>query len=94
MKRVTLLFAAIIAAVSINAAVTKIYRGNSSYVGDILYTWDGKHFYQGNTTYVGSILYTIGGKKLYKGNSTYVGDVAFTIDGVIHPILLAVMGMI
>jgi hypothetical protein len=40
------------------------------------------------------MLYTIGGKKLYKGNSTYVGDIAFTIDGVIHPILLAVIGMI
>ena len=94
MKRLSLLFAAIIAAVSISAQVTKIYKGNSSYVGDIIYTWDGKHLYQGNTTYVGNMLYTIGGKKLYKGNSTYVGDIAFTIDGVIHPILLAVIGMI
>ena len=88
MKRLTLLFAAIIAAVSINAAVTKIYRGNSTYAGDIVYTWDGKHLYQGNTTYVGSILYTWNGKCVFKGNSTYSGDVLYTIDGTIPAVFL------
>ena len=94
MKRLTLLFAAIIMAAAVSAQVTKIYKGNSSYAGDILYTWDGKKLYQGNTTYVGNIVYNIGGKKVYNGNSSYTGDVVYTIDGMIHPILLTVLGNI
>ena len=35
-----------------------IYEGNSSYMGDILYSYDGKYLYRGNSSYVGDILYT------------------------------------
>ena len=64
---------------TINA--TKIYRGNSTYVGNVVYTWDGKHLYQGNSTYMGNILYTWDGKHLYQGNSTYMGNIIYTWDG-------------
>jgi hypothetical protein len=38
-----------------------LFRGNTTYVGNILCTWDGKHLYNGNTTYVGNITYTTDG---------------------------------
>ena len=57
------------------AAQSKMYRGNSTYSGNILYTFDGKHLYKGNSTYSGNIIYTFDGKHLYKGNSTYSGNI-------------------
>ena len=42
-------------------AQTYFYKGNSTYSGNILYTWDGKHLYKGNSTYSGNILSTMDG---------------------------------
>lgn len=60
---------------------SKVYRGNSTYSSDVLYTWDGKHLYRGNSTYSSDILFTWDGKHLYQGNSTYSSDVLATWDG-------------
>ena len=68
MKRLSMILAMLAIVATINA--TKIYHGNSTYVGNVVYTWDGKHLYQGNTTYVGNILYTWDGKHLYQ--NTYI----------------------
>ena len=59
MKRLYMILAMLAIVATVNA--TKIYRGNSTYVGNVVYTWDGKHLYQGNTTYVGNITYTTDG---------------------------------
>ena len=71
-------------------AQSRIYKGNSTYSGNILYTYDGEHLYNGNSTYSGNILYTFDGKHLYKGNSTYSGNILYTFDGCI-PIAVLVM---
>lgn len=42
-------------------AQTNIYKGQSTYSFDILYTWDGRHLYKGRSTYSFDILYTIDG---------------------------------
>ena len=52
MKRLYMILAMLAIVATINA--TKIYHGNSTYVGNVVYTWDGKHLYQGRTanTYI------------------------------------------
>ena len=40
---------------------TYIYRGNSTYSGDILYTVSGEYIYRGRSSYSGDILYTVSG---------------------------------
>ena len=30
-----------------------IYKGKSTYFGDIIFTWDGKYLYKGKSTYFG-----------------------------------------
>lgn len=42
-------------------AQSRIYKGNSTYSGNRLYTFDGKHIYRGRSTYSGNIFYTING---------------------------------
>jgi hypothetical protein len=74
-----------------SSAASHLYRGNSSYTSDILYTWDGKCIYQGNSTYVGNILCTWDGKHLYQGNSTYVGNITYTADGPIPPVIISLL---
>ena len=59
-------------------AVTKVYAGRSTYLSDMLYTFDGKYLYRGNSTYRSDILYTWDGKYLYCGNSTYMSDILYT----------------
>ena len=68
MKRFLVFLLALIPIFTI--AQSRIYKGNSTYSGNILYTFDGKYLYKGNSTYSGNILYTFDGKHLYKGNST------------------------
>lgn len=59
MKRVlTLLFTLISIA---TMAQTQLYRGRSSYSGDILYSFDGQYVYRGRSSYSGDILYTVSG---------------------------------
>lgn len=43
------------------SAQTRLYRGNSTYSSNILYTFKGKHLYQGDSTYSSNILYTYDG---------------------------------
>lgn len=42
-------------------AQSRLYRGNSTYSGNIIFTFDGRHIYRGNSTYSGNILYTLDG---------------------------------
>ena len=42
-------------------AQTHLFKGNSSYSSDILYTFDGKHVYRGRSSYSSDILYTFDG---------------------------------
>ena len=35
-----------------------IYKGRSTYSGNVLYTFDGRYVYKGRGTYSGNILYT------------------------------------
>ncbi len=70
-------------------AQTHLYRGNSSYSSDILYTWDGKSLYRGNSSYSSDILYTFDGKHVYRGRSSYSSDILYSFDGPLPlPVLL------
>lgn len=62
-------------------AQTQLFRGKSSYSGDILFTFDGQSIFKGRSTYSGDILYTWDGKYIYKGRSNYSGDILYTWDG-------------
>lgn len=42
-------------------AQTQLFRGKSSYSGDILFTFDGQSIFKGRSTYSGDILYSING---------------------------------
>ena len=72
-------------------AQSHIYRGNSTYTSNILYTFDGKHVYKGNSTYTSNILYTFDGEHLYKGNSTYTSNIIRTVDGSVPAMLLMLL---
>ena len=81
----TLLLALLCSLVSFAEAQTYLYRGRSSYSGDILYSWDGRYMYQGRSSYSGDILYTFDGRYVYQGRSTYSGDILLTIsDGHVY----------
>ena len=59
MKRIILI---IITLISINGmAQTYLYKGNSSYSSDILYSFDGKALYKGRSTYSSDILFSFDG---------------------------------
>ena len=72
------------------AAQSKMYRGNSTYISDILCTYDGKYLYNGNSTYSSDIVLTYDGRHVYDGRSTYSSDILYTIKGSI-PIAVLVM---
>ncbi len=38
---------------------TKVYKGNSTYIGNIQLTLKEAKIYKGNSTYIGDIIYTI-----------------------------------
>ena len=61
MKRLFTLFAFILISCVAVIAQTKIYRGNSTYSSDILYTFDKKYAYKGRSTYSSDILCTVDG---------------------------------
>jgi len=42
-------------------AQTQLFRGKSTYSGDILYTVENGYLYRGKSTYSGDILYSING---------------------------------
>ena len=81
MKRITLYIAFIIIASMSMLAQTKIYRGNSTYSSDILYSWDGRYLYRGNSSYTSDIIATWDGRFLYRGRSNYSSDTLYTFDG-------------
>ncbi len=62
-------------------AQVHVFKGNSTFTSNILYTWDGKYLYKGNSTFTSNILYTWDVKHLYKGNSTFTSNILFTYDG-------------
>ena len=81
----TLLLALLCSLVSFAEAQTYLYRGRSSYSGDILYSWDGRYMYQGRSSYSGDILYSFDGRYVYQGRSTYSGDILLTVsDGHVY----------
>jgi hypothetical protein len=61
------------------SAQTKVYKGSSTYSGDILCTLSQGKVYKNTSTYSGDILLTIRDGKIYSGTSTYSGDVLYTI---------------
>ena len=77
----TLLLALLCSLVSFAEAQTYLYRGRSSYSGDILYSWDGRYMYKGRSDYSGDILITFDGQYIYRGRSTYSGDILYTVSG-------------
>ncbi len=93
MKRLVLiLLIAALAPMCCMAAAMHIYRGNSTYTSDILYTWDGRYLYRGNSTYTSDILCTITNGHLYRGRSTYTSDILLTYTAPIPlPILLPIL---
>lgn len=58
MKRFGIILMMLVLTGLVGMAASRLYQGNSTYSGNILYTCDGKHVYQGNSTYSGNILYT------------------------------------
>ena len=56
MKRLFLLLAITLPLLA--TAQSRIYKGNSTYSSDALYTFDGKHLYKGRSTYSSDILLT------------------------------------
>ena len=62
------------------AQAAYIYRGNSTYSSDILYTYDGRYLYRGRSTYSSDILYTYYRGHVYHGRSTYSSDIVCTWD--------------
>lgn len=74
------------------AQAAYIYRGNSTYSSDILYTYDGLYLYRGRSTYSSDILYTYYRGHVYHGRSTYSSDIVCTTDGHIPiPLLMLIM---
>lgn len=90
MKRLVLILLIVaLAPMCCMAAAMHIYRGNSTYTSDILYTWDGRYLYRGNSTYSSDILCTYDGRYVYEGRSTYTSDILLTYSAPIPlPILL------
>ena len=90
MKRLVLILLIVaLAPMCCMAAAMHIYRGNSTYTSDILFTWDGRYLYVGNSTYTSDILCTITNGHLYRGRSTYTSDILLTYTAPIPlPILL------
>ena len=65
MKHLAILFLLMIFGIgSSHAGSMHIYKGNSSYSSDILYTWDGRYLYRGNSTYSSDIVFTWDGRYL------------------------------
>ena len=60
--------------ISVSAQV-KVYKGNSSYSSDILYTVRKGKVYKGSSSYSSDVLFNIKDGKLYDGNSSYSSDI-------------------
>ena len=56
----------------------KIYKGNSTYSSDIIFTINDSKVYKGNSNYSVDILFVLRDGRLYKGNSSYYSDVICT----------------
>ena len=57
----TLLTITFIAFSLFGSAQVRLFRGNSTYSSNILYTFDGRHLYRGRSTYSSDILCTFSG---------------------------------
>jgi hypothetical protein len=64
-----------------NVTDGKVYKGSSSYSGDIIMTIRDGKIYKGTSSYSGDIIATIRDGKVYTGSSSYSGDISFTISG-------------
>ena len=69
-----------------SGVTVKVYRGNSSYSGDVICNIKDGVVYRKSSSYSGDILCRISRDgKLYKGNSTYSGDIVANIrDGKLY----------
>ena len=62
-----------------------MYKNNSNYSSDVLFTVKEGKVYKGNSNYSSDILMNIKDGKLYKKNSNYSSDVILTIrDGKVY----------
>ena len=67
------------------AQQVRVYKGNSSYSGDVICNLKGDKVYQGNSSYSGDVLCNLKGDKVYRGNSSYSGDILYTVrDGKVY----------
>ena len=58
----------------------KVYKGNSSYSGDVICNVSNGKVYKGRSSYSGDIICNISNGKIYKGSPSYSGDTKFNID--------------
>lgn len=74
--------------------IAHVYRGESTWQSDILWTWNGKHLYRGDSQWHSDILYTWDGKHLYKGDSMWYSDtsilgmVSTYIGEIVHGVVI------
>ncbi|MDA0315625.1 MAG: hypothetical protein O3A40_10060 [Bacteroidetes bacterium] len=67
------------------SAQIKVFKGSSTYSGDILCTVSQGKDYSSTSTYRGDVLCTLRDGKIYEGTSPYSGDVLYTLrDGKIY----------
>ena len=59
----------------------RIFKGNSHYSSDILFSVSKGKIYKGRSPYSSDVVCTVDGDKIRKGNSPYSSDILFTIKG-------------
>ena len=93
LKKIVILLVCLFSSGMLSAqnGVIRIYKGNSTYSGNTIYTFDGRYVYKGRSTYSGNVLYTYDGRHVFKGRSTYSGSIIYTTDAPVPlPVLYAI----
>ena len=73
------------------AAQSYLYKGRSTFSGDVLYTFDGQRLYKGRSTFSGNVLYTLDGRYIYRGRSTFSTSTLYTLEGTIPVAVLVLL---
>jgi hypothetical protein len=71
-----------------------VYRGESKFSSDLIYTIDEGKVYRGNTTFSTNCILTLDDNKIYMGDSNFSSDILFTITGLNSEITLAILACI
>jgi hypothetical protein len=68
----------------INAQV-KVYKGTSSYSGDVICNISSGKVYKKTSSYSGDVICNVNGKNIFKGTSSYSGDILYNVtDGKVY----------